>query len=1150
MTPSGPGTVAITASQTGNGSYAAATPVPVNVTVYQAPLVITASSPSTIALGGTVPTITATYVTGNANFVNGDTSASLATAPTCTTNYKANSAPGPYTTSCSGAVDPKYSITYAPGGFTVTKGAQTIKGFYNSTTLNGTALTFTATATSTPGVVYTVASGPGTISGSILTPTGPGTVVVNANQAGNASYAAAPQVTVNAVVYQYPLIITASNPGAIVYGQAAPTPTASYSGWVSPDASSAALTTQPTCFTPTYTTTSAPGTYPTVCYGAVDPKYSISYVSGSLIVNKAPAIINTPPTASVAFIYGQALGTNTNLNVSGVNTNVPGTFTWTSPTTIPKVSVTSANVTFTPTSSTDYTTVTTIPVAIAVNVATPTIGTPPTASATTYNSTLASSNLSGGATNAIGGGTFKWTGVVNSNCTALTTIGPNSGVGVTFQPNDTIDYTSTATTTATVTVNKATPTIVWPSASSIVYGQPLSASNFSGQSVGAPVVGTFAWANPNAIPAAGTASATVNFTPASSPTNYALYYTTATHTVSVTVTPTVAVVNTWPTATAITYPQTLASSTLVGGSATTAGTFHWTCVLNSNCASISAATDSEGVTFVPTLITEYSNNSAGSVNVLVNQGATTVTEWPTASPITLPGTLESSTLDQASGSASQDGTFVWSIPGTVPAVGTSSYGVTFNPTNTSYASVNNGSASITVNPCGLQDTGNAAFSTSLEVYVATGSVSSLTNPADVLDAEGANVSAICAATGAPGDDTGVTVTYLSITSNAGNSDNADSNTNGTNAAVLAYGTNNTVGAGATITINDDGAGDPSSISTAGNYSSAVFASKGGTINITDANINTYGTYSYGLNATYGGTLILNNVMATTNNNNSAAIMSGIGGANVVTSTSGAYTTNGTNAAGVYAAGNGSTVSLTGDTVTANNWTAVVVEGDNTVTIGGGTSLTGSAGNNHGIFFFEGRTGDATTGTGTFNMTDGSITCNCDASADDGAGPCATGATTSNQNILATVFAFANTTATITLTDVAVTNGTNSSNNGILLTAAALNSGTFGSNGGNVTFNAAGETLVGDVIVDAISTATLSLRTDLSSVGSSLTGAINNANSGAETVSLTLDANSTWIVTGDSHLTHLSNAVAGNSNITCATPGCHVFVNGVAQTSIN
>jgi hypothetical protein len=147
-----------------------------------------------------------------------------------------------------------------------------------------------------------------------------------------------------------------------------------------------------------------------------------------------------------------------------------------------------------------------------------------------------------------------------------------------------------------------------------------------------------------------------------------------------------------------------------------------------------------------------------------------------------------------------------------------------------------------------------------------------------------------------------------------------------------------------------------------------------------------------------------------------------------------------------------------------------------------------------------------------------------------------------------MFSVANTSALITLTDVSVTNDTptTSDSNGTLLTAAALNSGNPGANGGNVAFTAYGETLTGDVIVDSLSTVSLILNADSAStpVPSVLTGAINNANSGAVTVSLTLDAASSWIVTGNSYLTSLTNPVTGNANITCANGvSCTVYVGG-------
>lgn len=85
------------------------------LTVNQAPLVITASDGS-MTYGGTVPAITPSYSV----FVNGDTSASLTTEPICSTDATSFSPVGSYTTSCTGAVDPNYSISYVNGTLTET----------------------------------------------------------------------------------------------------------------------------------------------------------------------------------------------------------------------------------------------------------------------------------------------------------------------------------------------------------------------------------------------------------------------------------------------------------------------------------------------------------------------------------------------------------------------------------------------------------------------------------------------------------------------------------------------------------------------------------------------------------------------------------------------------------------------------------------------------------------------------------------------------------------------------------------------------------------------------------------------------------------------------------------------------------------------
>jgi hypothetical protein len=100
---------------------------------------------------------------------------------------------------------------------------------------------------------------------------------------------------------------------------------------------------------------------------------------------------------------------------------------------------------------------------------------------------------------------------------------------VTFTPTDTTNY-DMATTSVSVTVNKATPTIrAAPTASGITQGQSLAASTLSGGT--ASVGGTFAWTDASITPAVGTSSQGVTFTPTDT-TNY----NTATTTASVTVT--------------------------------------------------------------------------------------------------------------------------------------------------------------------------------------------------------------------------------------------------------------------------------------------------------------------------------------------------------------------------------------------------------------------------------------------------------------------------------------------------------------------------------------------------------------------------------------------------------------------------------------
>jgi hypothetical protein len=104
----------------------------------------------------------------------------------------------------------------------VGKESQTIT-FYSlaSVTYGVGPIILSATASSTLPVSYSVLSGPGTVSGNTLTVTGAGTIVIAADQAGNASVLAAPEATQNLVVLQANQTVTVgAYPTFVTYGVA------------------------------------------------------------------------------------------------------------------------------------------------------------------------------------------------------------------------------------------------------------------------------------------------------------------------------------------------------------------------------------------------------------------------------------------------------------------------------------------------------------------------------------------------------------------------------------------------------------------------------------------------------------------------------------------------------------------------------------------------------------------------------------------------------------------------------------------------------------------------------------------------------------------------------------------------------------------
>src|SRR5512143_599592 len=120
---------------------------------------------------------------------------------------------------------------------------------------------------------------------------------------------------------------------------------------------------------------------------------------------------------------------------------------------------------------------------------------------------------------------------------------------------------------------------------------------------------------------------------------------TVTGSVNVTVTKATPTVSAWPTASSITYGQTLASSTLSGGSASVAGTFAFT----TPTTAPGLGTAPQSVTFTPTDTTDY-NTVTGSVNVTFSWSAAPLALHSSPTRRSSDLTLASSTLSGGSAS--------------------------------------------------------------------------------------------------------------------------------------------------------------------------------------------------------------------------------------------------------------------------------------------------------------------------------------------------------------------------------------------------------------------------------------------------------------------------------------------------------------------
>ena len=344
---------------------------------------------------------------------------------------------------------------------------------------------------------------------------------------------------------------------------------------------------------------------------------------------------------------------------------------------------------------------------------------------------------------------------------------------------------------------------------------------------------------------------------------------------------------------------------------------------------------------------------------------------------------------------------------------------------------------------------------------------------------------------------------LTIKKSGDTSNTESSDFYGLNAGVLTLDGASTTLSNSTITTDAQGA-------------NGIFVyGEGSSVDVSNTTITTSADNSGGIDVTGGASIKANNLNIETSGNSSAAIRSDRGGRTLDVS-NGTYTTNGTGSPAVYCTAD---ISVSNAALQANASEGVVIEGQNSVTLTDcdvtgnmqGTYQGDENENLHTIMIYQSMSGDAEEGEANLSITGGSIT-------------------GKNGDLIYST----NTSSVVNLQDVDLT----LANDTLLRIEGNDGSrgwGTSGSNGADMSLFATKQTLTGKIIVDDISSLTLTM-----SDNSSFEGSINENQEGG-TVTVSLDDSSTWTLTGDSYVTSFEGSM-DNVDLN----GYTLYVDGVAQ----
>lgn len=324
----------------------------------------------------------------------------------------------------------------------------------------------------------------------------------------------------------------------------------------------------------------------------------------------------------------------------------------------------------------------------------------------------------------------------------------------------------------------------------------------------------------------------------------------------------------------------------------------------------------------------------------------------------------------------------------------------------------------------------------------------------------------------------------------------------------------------------------STITTNASGGAGVFAYGNGVVNVSDTTINTTQDTSGGIHVAGGGTLHATNLTVETNGGSAAAIRSDRGGG-TMTVNGGSYTSNGSGSPAVYCTAD---IDIQDATLTATGSEAVCIEGLNSLKLTD-CDLTGDMPENEQndctwtVILYQSMSGDSEVGNSTFNMTGGSLT-----SKNGG------------------LFYTTNTESTFYLSDVDITYS--DSNDFFLKCTGNSNArgwGQSGANGADCVFTADNQDMTGNVIWDSISDLDFDMTNGSTLIGAFVQDESNAGNGGSGYANLNIDKTSTWIVTGDSTLTNLTNhgliEDADGKTVTIKDTNGNVLVEGTSNYTI-